>query len=226
MRLFSKSKQTSQSTYKLIQDCHELKLDTFLRILFRQEYDLLLVSGSCSKEVVEAQWHKIYAQYVDLLDDPGQKDIYNCIKDIYIWKAKFERVEILVQLLSIGYYPPLVEELRKMGYSYAFDFENDLSGYKADLLAVYNRAKTLLVQINNRKKDLERLQVRSKGQEQGMADFDMTLIALSEHFKYSVRPSDITVSQYALMIKQVREYAMKLQAQTTPQQTKGTWQKN
>lgn len=224
IRLF-RSKAANSPAYELIQDCYELKLEPFMRMLFRKEYHLLLKSGQCSPEVLQLQWHKLYAEYVDLLEDPDQREIQNCIKDIYIWKAKFDRLELLVQLLSLNHYPALVAELKKMGYDYAFDIEQPAQ-YKADLLAVYNRAKTLLVQINNRKKDLERLQAKNKGQEQGMADFDMTLISLSEHFKYPIKGDDITVAQYAAMIKRVREYAIKLQAQTTPQQTKGTWQKN
>ena len=105
------------------------------------------------------------------------------------------------------------DELKKMGYNYEFN-HNDIQSYKADLHAVYNTAKTLLIQISNREKDLERLQKQdsqNNKKEKPIDQFDMMLISLSEHYKYEVQPHHLTVARFAKMMNRVKEYAKKLE---------------
>jgi hypothetical protein len=45
-----------------------------------------------------------------------------------------------------------------------------------------------------------------------MADFNAVLISLCEHFKYHIKPHDLTTGQYAEMIKRVKEYALQQEA--------------
>ena len=200
------------SNIKLYENCNQLMLDRFIQIIVEGDLRLLIIEGEPSNEILKETWEYIYAEYTSLINDDNSTEIYKAIRDINMWKMKFQRIEMFISLLSQRPYPLLIIELKKMNYNYAFN-HNDVQSYKADLHAVYNTAKTLLIQISNREKDLERLQkqdIQNNKKEKPIDQFDMMLISLSEHYKYEVQPHHLTVARFAKMMNRVKEYAKKL----------------
>lgn len=201
------------SNIKLYENCNQLMLDRFIQIIVEGDLRLLIIEGEPSNEILQETWEYIYAEYTLLISDDNSTEIYKAIRDINMWKMKFQRIEMFISLLSQRPYPLLIIELKKMGYNYTFN-HNDIQSYKADLNAVYNTAKTLLIQISNREKDLERLQKQDRQndkKEKPVDQFDIMLISLSEHAGYQVQPHKLTVSQFAKMMNRVKEYAKKLE---------------
>ena len=217
------------SNIKLYKNCNQLMLDRFIQIIVEGDLRLLIIEGEPSNEILQETWQYIYAEYTSLINDDNSTEIYKAIRDINMWKMKFQRIEMFVSLLSQRPYPLLIIELKKMGYNYTFN-HNDIQSYKADLNAVYNTAKTLLIQISNREKDLEYLQKKdsqSKTKEKPIDQFDMMLISLSEHYKYEVQPHHLTVARFAKMMNRVKEYAKKLEDNINAQGKEAKkWQRN
>lgn len=188
-------------------------LDRFIQIIVEGDLRLLIIEGEPSYEILKETWEYIYVEYTSLINDDNSLEIYKAIRDINMWKMKFQRIEMFVSLLSQKPYPLLIIELKKMGYNYAFN-HNDVQSYKADLNAVYNTAKTILIQISNREKDLERLQKQdnqNNKKEKPIDQFDIMLISLSEYYKYEIQPHHLTVARFAKMMNRVKEYAKKLE---------------
>lgn len=212
----------STTTIKLYSDCHKLMLDRFIQIIAEGDLKLLIISGKPSQELLEETWSNIYADYIGLIRDDGAKEMYKAQRDIIQWQNKFDRIEMIVQLLAKRPFTGLIELLKKMGYSYAFNY-NDMASYWADLNAVYQRSKTLLSQIVLRKKDLDRLQEKDAKAEkvEPVDQFDIMLISLSEHYKYEVQPHNLTVARFAKMMNRVKEYAKNLDNKIRSQEKGG-----
>lgn len=216
-----------KSNIKLYKNCNQLMLDRFIQIIVEGDLRLLIIEGEPSNEILKETWEYIYAEYTSLINEDNSTEIYKAIRDINMWKMKFQRIEMFISLLSQRPYPLLIIELKKMGYNYTFN-HNDIYSYKADLKAVYNTAKTLLIQISNREKDLERLQKQdSQNKQKPIDQFDMMLISLSEHYKYEVQPHHLTVARFAKMMNRVKEYAKKLEDNINAQSKESKkWQRN
>lgn len=232
MKIFEQKQEginEKTSNIKLYENCNQLMLDRFIQIIVEGDLRLLIIEGDPSNEILKETWEYIYAEYTSLINDDNSTEIYKAIRDINMWKMKFQRIEMFVSLLSQRPYPLLIIELKKMNYNYAFN-HNDIQSYKADLNAVYNTAKTLLIQISNREKDLERLQKQDRQndkKEKPVDQFDIMLISLSEHAGYQVQPHKLTVSQFAKMMNRVKEYAKKLEDNINAQGKEAKkWQRN
>lgn len=217
------------SNIKLYENCNQLMLDRFIQIIVEGDLRLLIIEGEPSNEILQETWEYIYAEYTSLINDDNSLEIYKAIRDINMWKMKFQRIEMFISLLSQRPYPLLIIELKKMNYNYAFN-HNDIQSYKADLNAVYNTAKTLLIQISNREKDLERLQKQdsqNNKKEKPIDQFDIMLISLSEHYKYEVQPHHLTVARFAKMMNRAKEYTKKLKDNIDAQAKEAKkWQRN
>jgi hypothetical protein len=125
------------SNIKLYENCNQLMLDRFIQIIVEGDLRLLIIEGEPSNEILKETWEYIYAEYTSLINDDNSLEIYKAIRDINMWKMKFQRIEMFISLLSQRPYPLLIIELKKMNYNYAFN-HNDVQSYKADLHAVYN----------------------------------------------------------------------------------------
>lgn len=215
-----------EHTITLYMSCYELMLDRFIEIAATGKVELLTITGNPSKEMLQERWQLIYTEYTELINNGGSSEIAKAIKDINVWRMKFERIKLYVDILLEHSVPWLIVELRRMGYNYAFNVA-DIESYMQDLHAVYDQSKLLLVQIENRKKDLEGLQKPNKDdKELTRSYFNKLLIGLCEHYKYQIIPSHITVAQFTQMVKYVNDYNKRLSKDFKNQQEKATWHRN
>lgn len=202
--IFSSIKKTKRKMYESV---HDLPLDLAIDIIVNSKVERLVLSGKFEYPELVDQWNKIYSEYIELLEDENQKAIHKAIKDIYVWNFKFERVTLLVNLLGEFYHKEIAQELKRLGYNVELNPEKGLDLYYRNLNSIFNQAKTLLVQIKNREKDLERLKSKNaSGVKQTEADFQEILITLSQFYGYHIKAKDITLGAFALMIKRMKKH--------------------
>lgn len=215
----------TETEVKIIDSCTDIKMDDFISILVENKLQLLAVSGIPSPIELQKAWDKIYAEYTDLIGDENHNDVLKLLQDINILNWQYQRIENIIQVLMVCHVPFAIDELKRLGYIVRFD-PNDLNQYFSDLQSAYNRAKTLLIEVQTRQNDLEKIQQQKRAKAASRGDFQSMFIGLSEYMKYQVRPEEITAYQFAVMIRRSREYAEKLQKQVNKQKGGKSWPKN
>ena len=201
------------SKYILYEDCHVLPMNNFIECLVKNNLAALIMTGKgASMDVLESKWQSIYLEYIDLLEDESVKDIKMLMTEIHLAEQKFERTRVIVELLTMVHYPELAKELRKLGYPYEYNPAN-MDRYKEELKMTYDQAKTSLLTIKQKQNQLDKIRAKDVREKKiTMADFNSMLVTLSAHFKYQVKPHELTVGQYCEMIKRVREDAKIMEA--------------
>jgi hypothetical protein len=177
-----------------------------VHVIVNNEIHKLVIKGYFEKNELTVIWDKLYSQYIELLEDDTQKAVLKALKDIYLLNFKFERVTILVNLLGEFYHKEIAQELKRLGYNVDLNPEKGLDLYYRNLNSIFNQAKTLLVQIKNREKDLEILKSKNaSGKKQTLEDFEEILIGLSEFYGYNIKAEEISLGKFALLLKRMKK---------------------
>lgn len=166
---------------------------------------------------VEEVWNNMYAEYLDLIKDKDQTYKMKLIKEIEVLSLKLSKIQLIVTILSeqlklkhagieVVDEKLLLEKLKKeISITGKFDM-NDAKEYMNSLNMIINRAKRWIVEIENKKSELEKLKPKDGEGVVDRAHFDGLLIKLSKYMQFHVDKLKITVSEFINMIVDMRNY--------------------
>ena len=211
--------KTVSTSWTLFRECRKLTLEKFIDCLIHNDLNSLIISGNPPKAELENAWHKIYVEYIDLMqagDEPS--DIFQLIKEIQIMNARIVFVDGAVNHLFLQYDQPLVDMLVTVGFSSRLKETDDGDTQIRKLNNVVARAKKMLVDVKLKEAELEKMAEAAQAQGQiTEAYFDEWLLTIQKEFNFG-SAAMITVSQF---VKAVRRITARAEQQELKAKTNG-----
>lgn len=123
------------------------------------------------------------------------------MKDIATLSNKITIIQAIVDQLSTHYHEGLVNNLKTLGFRFKFNPE-DPKQYLKDLQMTVTQSKSLLLRLDQRKKDLETL----RGQDDGKTtDYESVLTELGKFQRYRLNTKETTVAEFVAILKRFKE---------------------
>lgn len=196
---------------KLYTACYDLPMSEFIRCMCDSDYTALVIEGSAEADHLAEAWQKIHQEYIALLGNSQDNYLLTLMMEVNRLYFRHLSITEAVKLLRAHRFDELVMMLKKEGFNYPFN-PNDPEEYRKDLNKVTNRAKSLLVELEQKKKQLELLQ---QNQSTGKIDreyFDKILITLSQHMGFKLEKDKTTVTEYIYTLKDYISHCERLKA--------------
>ncbi len=186
----------------------ELPLNIFIECLCDKNYTKLNVEDG------EAVWQSIYLQYIDALNDR---------ESLYAAKAELEINMLFIKTMAIescenaitqyknlsnsnDLQPEIIEALKALQTISGITIDSSDSEYMDKIKQVIIRAKAWIIQIENLKKQIERI-INKESKHILRSDFDVLLVQLSKHMQYHVNKYQITVSEFVNILLDMKATA-------------------
>lgn len=199
------------SELKLYTVCYDLPIVRFIRCLCEGDYSALVIEGEADPGTLVEAWQNIHQEYITLMGNSQDNYLFTLMLEVNRLYFRHLSITEAVKLLGAHRFDELVMMLKKEGFNYPFN-PNDTEGYRKDLNKVVNRAKSLLVELEQKKKQLELLQ---QSQSTGKLDreyFDKILITLSQHMGFKLEKDKTTVTEYIYTLKDYISHCERLKA--------------
>ena len=179
--------------------CSDTNMDVFIDCLVNQKLERLIRFGSASPSQLEAAWESLFNEYCDLIKSPQYQYILSLSKDIGLLSTKLLTVRACLHVLSFRYSEKAIRVLISYGYKEKFPRE-DLLAYKASLERISLKLKAVEIALEQRKQEYH-LATIDTGKKVSEESFVNTFLVLSKYMGYHVKPSQITVLEYAALLK-------------------------
>ncbi len=202
--------------------CEKLWLDRFIICLTKGDLTALTITGNPSiGDLVEA-WSNIYAEYCDFNNNNEQAYLQHLQKKITLLNDHIIEVETTAYLLSI-LTPENIAEIRKLEKVLADrEIELDLDPLKPD--QYFEKLKSIDFRLAQPRLQLEIAEKELKdyldGQESQTIDTSYFTKMLSRIARFRkvvvIRPSEITVLEFVIMVQDFMEYVKAQQKAMQP----------
>ncbi len=160
-----------------------------------------------TEEDIKKAWNKIRNEYISVIKDKQQIYLYELNKEIHLLEFKIQQINLCVKYLSIEPNAEVLNELKKLvPVSGSFNPE-DAQQYIKDLQLVINQSKRLIIQLDEKRKELEELMPKHSGASVSKEYFDKLIVQVSKYMHYQVVKQTTTVTQFANMISDMKMMA-------------------
>lgn len=195
--------------YKIIDNCSDLKLNIFVKILTDGEITKLIIEGEPPILELEKAWNKIYSEYCSLTNSSNYTYVFKLNKEIFELKSKVLAVKLALQSLVYIDTPEAIEVLRKCGYKY------EPQNKEKCIKNIHSRIKTDEVRMELKVKELEDYMSKQKNTNTKIkeSDFTQSLITLSKYMGTMLQAANITVTEYCTILNQYTSYCDTLEKQ-------------
>jgi hypothetical protein len=201
----------SQSANSLVlyRNLTDLPLSKYIDGMVNGNVSSIIKSGSCTdeSELIEA-WAIINQQYAETIGDHEQKLFLSLFIEINKLSVVIEQIARYVKALDKLYVKQFADALNKLLVTnFKFDVK-DPASYDRDLQRCIKRSKGYQIQLDLKLSQFEAIQKKQEnpGQRPDHAYFQSILLTLSEHLKYEVNESRISVFQFCEMIKRLNKF--------------------
>ena len=174
---------------ELINTCAKCSMEKFVECL---------VNGNTH---VVGDWGAIFNEYLTLSSDTHIDAILHLMKSITMLENKLTLIQICIDMISSRHDEGLVENLKSFGFNFTYENGPQL---RKELEMTVTQAKSLLIELNQDKKELEEL----RGDETKTAtaqDYEIQYSAISEFLGVMVNPANYMVSRYCADIQRMKE---------------------
>ncbi|MHB9057110.1 MAG: hypothetical protein ACYC2P_13350 [Paludibacteraceae bacterium] len=179
-------------------NCSDLSLYLFVKVLTTGEHKWLIKSGNPTKEQLKEAWEQIFDEYSRLSENKQQNYLLNLLREYYSIPNKLTIIQTIVDNLALRYDPNLIALLRQMGFRHSYSPETFVN----DLKLTVTQAKGLILKYKSLYEDLEKLQKQDNKVEPN--DYDLILSELSKYQGYRLDPKTITVSEFCAIVKRFK----------------------
>lgn len=181
--------------------CSDLPLIRFIRCICDNDLQQLVIEGEATEDELVDGWQVLYQEYIELSGNTATDYQATLTSEIAQLFYKYTSITEAVELSRKYRYDEIILMLKKEGYNFQFN-HNDPVSYHKDLDRVLNRAKSLLVQKEQKEAQLAKLQEGQQGEKISRIHFDNRLNALSIHYKHHINEHDISVGRYVGLLNQ------------------------
>lgn len=174
--------------------------------LFDQEYERLIINGNPNKDDVQNAWQNLYGEYMELSHKDGMTDYMQLVKDVNVLLLKIQLVENINTCFRSFYDPDLVAILKQLNLNPGINAEDDFGTIAKKMQKVISRAKRWAIEHKEKSERLEAMEKEASKQSGGRTAFEDALSALSRHYGYGVKPSEISVLRFVTESQRLEQY--------------------
>lgn len=197
---------------KYYSKCEDCPLNVFIECLVEGNLKSLIISGEPTSEELAIAWAEIYSEYCDLNADNEQMYILTLQKEIILLNHEITEVETVIYFLSpvmLPYSKDKKSELLSIIQKYDYDFKLDESAldYTEQLEVIVNSLAPKKLQLLMKTRELDTYVAEKQNDSIDKNYFKKWLRILATFQKcVIIRPKDITVEDFVLMIKEFYDY--------------------
>ena len=153
------------------------------------------------KETPPDNFNDILIDYAEALKSSEYIAHSDMVEKLVKTKAKYISILMAIKVLAVRYSPDMVKLLQDYGYNYKFDL-NDPIQFINDLNMVVKKSKTLLVELEQLRVDLERTN-REPATESEWID---GIAVISKYMGFRIDRDVVTLGEYASYQRQYTKY--------------------
>lgn len=200
--------QTTQPTkvLSLYQSCNDLPYKVFKQCCVEKKYELL---GEGTYEQLHHLWVKLYSEFSII---SGNEEVQGYIKEwgqATFLESRIFRTQLYCLSLLRKYDVKVIEALKDFGYRYPFtrtSYVEDVESVVRELNNLDVKLKMLLDHIGKQQDKTTELK------EITYAALDEKISTIERVFKYPINIETLTAQMYAIKIKELRNYLLKLES--------------
>lgn len=186
-------------------------LNRFIDAYCNDNLQVLIEHGTPPDEVLAATWDDLQNKYIEIVGGDDYSDRVKLANEIQTLCDKLERVEALIEVLSVAPSEGLYEQL------YTFDYDLPVLPYNEPnldrvcrMITAHMKRDVVQVQILT---DRIKKETPQGGKKQTEGDFFNMIVEISDAFKVVLNEKETSTMAFAMYIKKYREKAEHLQAQ-------------
>ena len=191
-------------SWSIYHDLKELTLDRFIDCYCHGTLERLIKSGTPPQDNLIEAWANIQQKYIETIGGEDYSTKVNVITTINELSSKVERIEALIEVLSIAPTEGLFMQLYEFGYSLP----------KCDYCEA-NIERLCRQVTSHMKRDVAQIQLLSKQIEDGSSAeqkitedvFYRILVEISDVFKVVLKENETSVMAFAMYVKRYKDKA-------------------
>lgn len=186
----------------ILKSCFDLTMDKFIDCLVDGKLSVL---GEGTDVELSNAWQSILFEFSELRQESTINESLELQKEIAVLENKVNIIDLCVSVLWEVYNRDLANELKSLGYILKLDWSNKVE-YYGELKKVISKRKTLIVQLDSKKKKLVELVEKAKGKGYKRNDFVKINTNLSQFMKFRVDNKNTTVAEWCDMVSKYESY--------------------
>lgn len=177
-----------------IDKCKDLPLTIFIDIMCDGDHSRL------GEGDTEAAWDAIRAEYDSLIGGASYSKTVSLLQEINYLAAKYDLITEVLNIMQRYYLPIFGEILAKYNLRYTWVGISE-ENYLQNIEHARSRIKTWVVKLRAKEKEWEELSSASDDAQVDREYFEDWLIGMSKDQGYHLKASDLTVFQFAILMK-------------------------
>jgi len=194
---------------KLYRSIHQLPLVNFITCICDNDLTALICEGTATVEQLATAWEMIYNEYLDAIKDENSEYIDKLLtRDYNLLHTKYNVIKLLVAALAYAPVDYLIEQLKSWyGLPVVLD-RKDKAGFKKALALIGARNQRWLNDALQIKQQIIHLLPEQQNDVKITRTwFDEHIVALSKFSKYHINKNETTVSEFVIMVKDMKATA-------------------
>lgn len=210
----SLSPAPSQSVNTFHLSASTLPLARFIDVYCDNRLEALIIQGTVSPIELLDAWDTILNEYIMIIGSAKTQHLILLQRHIAVLECKIKTVDTCIEALwgmakEFNQRSDIaVSELGRIGYRFPFNIK-DPESFQKNIDAVYSRSKTLVVELDMKQKEFERVNKNVSSGITTRTDFDAEIITLSKWQGYQIDEEKTTLSKYAHIYKSFVQYVEK-----------------
>lgn len=200
--------QPASPSCKLYRSIHQLPLVNFITCICDNDLTALICEGTATAEQLAAAWEAIYTEYLEAIKDENSEYIDKLTRDYNLLHTKYNVIKLLVEALAYAPVDYLIEQLKQWYELPVVLDRKDKSGFKKALALIGARNQRWLNDALQIKQQIIHLLPEQKEDVKITRTwFDEHIVALSKFSKYHINKNETTVSEFVIMVKDMKATA-------------------
>lgn len=203
-----------KKSYSMYRDLKSLMLDKFIDVLCNDNLEALIIEGNPPQHELKQVWETMHYKYIEIVGGDDVADRLKLVRDITILSCKVERIEALLEVLSVAPSEGLFEQL------YNLDYNIPTLPYNEPNIKVLGKLITAqmkldVVKVKTLIQQMEEGQKKGEGEKMTEESFYKLIIDVSEMFKITIKESETSALAFATYLNKYKLKAEQLQKQNT-----------
>ena len=195
-------------SFKLYRSIHSLPLINFITCICDDDLTALIREGTATAEQLAAAWETIYNEYLEAIKDDNSEYIDKLTKDYNLLHTKYNVIKLLVEALAYAPVDYLIEQLKQWYELPVVLDPKDKPAFKKALALISARNQRWLNDaLQIRQQIIHLLPEQKDDVKITRTWFDEHIVALSKFSKYHINKNETTVSEFVIMIKDMKATA-------------------
>jgi hypothetical protein len=187
-------------------------LDRFISCKVDKDLTALIIDGQPEADELARAWEIIDDQFMEKMRDDDQVYVQKLAMDYNILQSKCNTISALIKSLRFMYRKEWADELIKWyGMPVNLDPKDD-EGFTRQLSVIEARKNKWLGDGLSLKNEMEKLIPDASVGEITREYFDTIIVSISRFNKYHVNKKETTVSEFIIMIQDMRSAAKQIES--------------